>query len=343
MPDLSGFALAGLAVALALVLLLWPGGLIRRWRAGRARARLERRQDALKQALLLELEGQRTTIGGLARRLEMTEGRLTPIVTELEATRHLTVDDEGLHLAPLGREEAARISRAHRLWERHLADDTGFSETEWHELADRQEHRLSPEETEALALRLGQPASDPHGDPIPTAAGAVVRHPGQPLAGLAAGRTARITHVEDEPAEIYERIVAAGLVPGSVVQLLEISPDGVLLLSSGEAQRLPAGAAESIAVLPLPPGTPVDPAPGRPLHELRLGEQAHVAGISPRCHGAERRRLLDLGVLPGTTIEAVMRSPSGDPTAYRIRGALIALRRDQADVIRVTPPEMEER
>ena len=45
--------------------------------------------------------------------------------------------------------------------------------------------------------------------------------------------------------------------------------------------------------------------------------------------------MMDLGILPGTVIQAEMDSPSGDPTAYRIRGALIALRDDQADLIRI--------
>ncbi|WGY00434.1 FeoA family protein [Nocardioides sp. QY071] len=51
--------------------------------------------------------------------------------------------------------------------------------------------------------------------------------------------------------------------------------------------------------------------------------------------GAERRRLMDLGVLPGVTVTAEATSPLGDPTAYRIRGAVIALRRAQARLIRV--------
>ena len=50
---------------------------------------------------------------------------------------------------------------------------------------------------------------------------------------------------------------------------------------------------------------------------------------------AERRRLLDLGILPGTVIETVMRSPLGDPIAYRIRGSVVALRHEQARMIEV--------
>jgi Fe2+ transport system protein FeoA len=45
--------------------------------------------------------------------------------------------------------------------------------------------------------------------------------------------------------------------------------------------------------------------------------------------------MLDLGIVPGTVVEPEMSSPGGDPIAYRVRGTLIALRREQADLIRV--------
>ena len=75
--------------------------------------------------------------------------------------------------------------------------------------------------------------------------------------------------------------------------------------------------------------------PLRNLSALTPGEAARVTGISALCRGLERRRLLDLGLVPGTTIEAEFTSPSGDPTAYRVRGGLLALRREQADLIHV--------
>ena len=68
------------------------------------------------------------------------------------------------------------------------------------------------------------------------------------------------------------------------------------------------------------------------LDRLAVDESGAVVGISPACRGPQRRRLLDLGVVPGTEIRAVMRSAAGDPIAYDIRGALIALRREQAGV-----------
>jgi DtxR family Mn-dependent transcriptional regulator len=74
---------------------------------------------------------------------------------------------------------------------------------------------------------------------------------------------------------------------------------------------------------------------GEPLSALQPGDSGRVVTISRRCRGAERRRLLDLGVLPGTVIQAELRSPNGDPTAYRVRDALIALRAEQAELIRI--------
>ena len=74
---------------------------------------------------------------------------------------------------------------------------------------------------------------------------------------------------------------------------------------------------------------------GQPLSTLEPGQKATVLSLTHSSRGSERRRFMDLGILPGTLILAERRSPSGDPTAYRIRDALIALRSEQAEKIRV--------
>lgn len=53
------------------------------------------------------------------------------------------------------------------------------------------------------------------------------------------------------------------------------------------------------------------------------------------CEGAIRRRLLDLGIVKGTSITPILKSPSGDPTAFIIRGSTIALRKEDANLIEV--------
>jgi len=79
-----------------------------------------------------------------------------------------------------------------------------------------------------------------------------------------------------------------------------------------------------------------DPAPST-LASLRLGDEAIVLRIAKACSGPPRRRLLDLGLTPGARIRAELRSPGGDPTGYRVRGAVVALRREQAAQILVEP------
>ncbi len=72
-----------------------------------------------------------------------------------------------------------------------------------------------------------------------------------------------------------------------------------------------------------------------PLHRLSPGETARVKKLN--CHGNTRRRMLDLGLISETEVKLLMRSPSGDPSAYFIRGAVIALRADVASQIMVEP------
>jgi len=69
------------------------------------------------------------------------------------------------------------------------------------------------------------------------------------------------------------------------------------------------------------------------LDQLPTGPRARVTTL--QLTGAERRRMMDLGILPGAAIEVALENPLGDPTAYRVRGAVIALRREQARQIHV--------
>ncbi|MDD4169745.1 MAG: FeoA family protein [Desulfotomaculaceae bacterium] len=70
-----------------------------------------------------------------------------------------------------------------------------------------------------------------------------------------------------------------------------------------------------------------------PLHRLSPGTCAKVRQLTAK--GNTRRRMLDLGLICGTRVEALQKSPSGDPVAYEIRGAVIALRSEEASQILV--------
>lgn len=70
-----------------------------------------------------------------------------------------------------------------------------------------------------------------------------------------------------------------------------------------------------------------------PLHHLAPGTFGKVKHLNTE--GTARRRMLDLGLISGTKVEALRKSPSGDPIAYEIRGAVIALRSEEASKIMV--------
>lgn len=70
-----------------------------------------------------------------------------------------------------------------------------------------------------------------------------------------------------------------------------------------------------------------------PLFKVPTGSKVQVSKLLSM--GLPRRRMLDLGLIPGTVIDIVRKSPLGDPIAYNIRGALIALRKEEAEQILV--------
>ncbi len=72
-----------------------------------------------------------------------------------------------------------------------------------------------------------------------------------------------------------------------------------------------------------------------PLSQLSIGSSCKIGEIG--LNGLLRRRIQDLGITPGTTVECLRRGPSGDPTAYVVRGTTIALRKEDAHQINVFP------
>lgn len=334
-------SLLGLAALIGggLLLWAWPGrGLRDRLRAGRDAARRERVEDALKHLFSLEMDGRRPSLSSVAGALGLGQDAAAELLSQMAAGDWVDLSEGQIRLSAPGRDWALRVVRAHRLWEHYLAERTGYDERDWHRLAERAEHKLSPQAADALAQSLGNPSYDPHGDPIPTADGALSADGGRALSTLAAGERARIVHLEDEPPAIYGQLVAEGLHPGLVLRVLESGPQRVRFWAGDAELLLSPLLAGHVHVQPLSQ----DPAGeaetlGQPLAQLRPGQAATILALSPALRGAERRRLLDLGFLPGTHLEVVLRSPAGDPTAYRVRGSLIALRGDQARHVRVQP------
>ena len=332
--------LIAILIAAAIVFIAWLSfrsgeGLIPRWRRARQITKRVLLEDALKHIQRGERHGTSPTLQSIAGALDVSLNQAAGIAEDLQEMDLITIQDGGFALTPDGREYALRIIRAHRLWEEYLAEQTGFDESEWHDQADQYEHLLSAEQARELAQQLGNPAYDPHGDPIPSPTGNFKHHPGKPLTTMEINTPLRIVHIEDEPEEIYAQLVAEGLSPGMRVRITENNSKRVRFWIGDEEHLLAPIVAANISAIPLPDEQKDQIQAGAPLNTLKPGDKGLVLSLSPRLRGADRRRMMDLGVLPGTEIDVAMRSPSGDPTAYRIRGALIALRSDQANLIQV--------
>jgi len=330
------FILAGVAGAAAL---LWPWhGLVARWQHARSLAARFQREDVLKHILKSEAEGRQPTLDSIAGALQVTTGQAAELLQELEKHGLVSYEAGVLLLKPAARDMALHIVRAHRLWESYLAEQTGVAEAEWHQRAERQEHLLTPQQADALSARLGHPTRDPHGDVIPDAKGNLAAD-GQPLHSVAANTPVQFTHIEDEPETIYAQLCAQGLRPGMKAFVIEKSTDRIRFWADGNEHVLAPVLANNITVVLLPEFKAEDLTEERYLSGLRPGARAKVLGLTPACRGAERRRLLDLGFVAGTPVEVEMISPAGDPTAYRVRGTVIALRREQAGLIRIATEE----
>ncbi len=303
----------------------------------RGRVRLQKMQteDILKQLYNVEQSQRTATLNDLSGALELKRTKLLPIVESMAGSNLIKITNDTLQLTASGRAYALKIVRVHRLWEKYLAEKTGHQPSEWHYLAEKMEHELDSNEISDLSIKLGNPMFDPHGDPIPSAEGEIMKVKWQPLASFPEGKAGKIVHIEDEPGVIYQQILAQRILVGSQLRVIKSTESEIIFTSEGQDHSFSPIVAANINVEPLSHEEAYEENAIR-LSSLVNGERAKIIGISQECRGNSRRRLLDLGILPGTPVEVDLRSPLQDPIAYRIRETSIALRNSLADLILIT-------
>lgn len=323
----------GTVILLFLIAVFYPEkGLLSVWRIYISTSEKEKIEDALKYIFDCEYNRTLCNLNSIAGNLNISGNRCSKIVEDLQERGLIVLNMDNIELTSEGRYYALRIIRVHRLWERYLADETSFNEVEWHEEAEKREHKITPEQADELAARIGNPLIDPHGDPIPTSTGEMPQREGISITELKVGRYATITHLEDEPSEIYKQLVAMNLHIGQQIRLLESSDKRIRFEANREVAVLATVFAKNITVVEMPESYK-EVKSYKTLAELKIGEEGEVIGISEVCRGQQRRRLLDLGVVPGTKIKVELESLGGDPSGYNIRGAVIAIRKSNAGQI----------
>src|SRR3954454_7730256 len=134
-------------------------------------------EEYLENILEIEEEGTRVMRARLVERLGLSAAAVSETVGRLEEHGFVQLlDDRTLTLTDKGRTLATTIVRRHRLAERLLVDVIGLEWEKVHREADRWEHVISDDVEEKLIALLGDPATCPHGNPIPGSAQALPEH-----------------------------------------------------------------------------------------------------------------------------------------------------------------------
>lgn len=206
-------------------------------------------EDYLKTIYDLSATSGRATTNQIAERLGVTPASVTNMLQKLAATQPPLVEyrkHRGVLLTPDGEKVALEIVRHHRLIEMFLHQTLGFSWDEVHAEADRLEHVISEELEERIALSLGDPRHDPHGDPIPTRDLRLPSSTTLTLAQLRPPQHATIQRVRDADPELLRYLSELGLIPEVRLTVLGYSPFDNNLRVLVEGQDTPIVLGEKI-------------------------------------------------------------------------------------------------
>ncbi len=181
-------------------------------------------EEYLETILELEESGVPPMRARLVERLGVSAPAVSETVGRLAREGYVTLDDQRVvHLTDHGRHYATSIMRRHRLAERLLVDVLHLPWHQVHEEAGRIEHAISANLEAHLVQLLGDPATCPHGNPIPGSANTVPTDPLEPLATLAPGTVAEVRRISEEIEAQREHMLLleeAGLIPGSTVTIV---------------------------------------------------------------------------------------------------------------------------
>jgi DtxR family Mn-dependent transcriptional regulator len=180
----------------------------------------------------------------IAARLDVSAASASAMVKRLEALGLVTRQPyHGVELTAAGNRVALEVIRHHRLIELYLAEALGMPWDRVHEEAEVLEHAISPELSELIAAKLGNPTHDPHGDPIPTVDGEIEEGSSRPLAELEPGARGVFARVSDSDPEMLRYLSERGIAPGDRFEVLERQPfDGPLLVRFGSGDHALGGA-----------------------------------------------------------------------------------------------------
>lgn len=209
-------------------------------------------EEYLETVLELEESGILPMRARLVERLHVSAPAVSETVARLEREGYLTLDESRvIRLTERGREFATAVMRRHRLAERLLTDVIGVPWSQVHEEAGRLEHAISPTLEPYLIRLLGDPATCPHGNPIPGSANSVPAREMTLLSAVASGNEAVIRRIDEELEAQLERmreLERDKLLPGQRFSVTSSEKGSMVLVVDGTSISLDASVADLVYV-----------------------------------------------------------------------------------------------
>src|SRR5881394_1532433 len=182
-------------------------------------------EDYLKAIYHLSSQGGFATTSDIAAMLMVAPPSVSGMMKRLSETGLIEhVPYRGVQLTHQGRTAALQMIRRHRILESYLTSKLGYDWGDVHVEAERLEHAVSEKLIGRMADALGEPRYDPHGAPIPTAAGEIEEAELVSLAAAEVGHTVVLQEVSDEHPARLRYLAEQGLRPGVQLTVIDRQP-----------------------------------------------------------------------------------------------------------------------
>lgn len=185
-------------------------------------------------------ENRDVSTNGISEVLKTKPASVTDMLRKLSDKSFINyVKYQGVTLTKKGKKEALQIIRKHRLWEVFLVDKLKFHWDEVHDIAEQLEHIQSPVLINRLEEFLGNPAFDPHGDPIPDQKGEIVLRKKHILSDMEVGFKGVVVGMLETSPAFLQYLDRLNICPGAKISIRDrITFDGSLEIFLQEDTKL---------------------------------------------------------------------------------------------------------
>lgn len=179
-------------------------------------------QNYIKCIYHLQQEKGTVNTNSLAAEMRTRPASVTDMLKKLKAKKLLQYERyKGFKLNETGKKAALDVVRKHRLWEYFLAEILKFDWDKVHPIAEELEHISSDELIQRLDKFLGNPAFDPHGDPIPDRHGKIPVMKQLNLSQIPEKKTVTVSSVTNQTAQMLEMLKHYKIALGTQLQIIQ--------------------------------------------------------------------------------------------------------------------------